>query len=235
MNLFYDHDIDGQFYTLNKDDSNHLVRVLRIKVGETVFVTDGKGMLFECVVTDTNPKSCQIEIIKKTPGADKRNFNLQIAIAPTKNISRFEWFLEKSTEIGIDSISPVLCDHSERKTIKVDRLNRVITAAMKQSLKSFHPKLDDLININDFIKRPFQGQKFIAYVNYDIKNELFNMCKPNVDTIILIGPEGDFSKEEISKAIDNGFIPVKLGPSRLRTETAGIVACHTVNLANLSS
>ena len=134
MNLFYAPDISDQFYTLNKDDSNHLVRVLRIKVGETVFVTDGKGMLFECVVTDTNPKSCQIEIIKKTPGADKRNFNLQIAIAPTKNISRFEWFLEKSTEIGIDSISPILCDHSERKTIKLDRLNRVITAAMKQSL-----------------------------------------------------------------------------------------------------
>jgi len=233
MNLFYDPDITGQLYTLNKVDSNHLVRVLRIKIGETVFVTNGKGMLFECIVSDTNPKSCQIEIVNKTPGGDKRNFNLQIAIAPTKNISRFEWFLEKSTEIGVDCISPILCDHSERKTIKLDRLNRVITAAMKQSLKSFHPKLDDLININDLIEKPFQGQKIIAYVDNEIENELFNMCKPNVDTLVLIGPEGDFSKEEISKAIDNGFIPVKLGPSRLRTETAGIVACHTVNLVNL--
>jgi len=233
MNLFYDRDITGQLYTLNKVDSNHLVRVLRIKIGETVFVTNGKGMLFECIVSDTNPKSCQIEIVNKTPGGDKRNFNLQIAIAPTKNISRFEWFLEKSTEIGVDCISPILCDHSERKTIKLDRLNRVITAAMKQSLKSFHPKLDDLININDLIEKPFQGQKIIAYVDNEIENELFNMCKPNVDTLVLIGPEGDFSKEEISKAIDNGFIPVKLGPSRLRTETAGIVACHTVNLVNL--
>ena len=233
MNLFYDPDITGQLYTLNKVDSNHLVRVLRIKIGETVFVTDGKGILFECIVSDTNPKSCQIEIVNKTPGGDKRNFNLQIAIAPTKNISRFEWFLEKSTEIGIDCISPVLCDHSERKTIKLDRLNRVITAAMKQSLKSFHPKLDDLININDFIERSFRGQKFIAYDDNEIENELFNMCKPNVDTLVLIGPEGDFSKEEISKATDNGFLPVKLGPSRLRTETAGIVACHTVNLVNL--
>ena len=233
MNLFYDLDITGQFYSLNKVDSNHLVRVLRIKIGETIFVTDGKGMLFECVVTDTNPKSCQIDIVNKTPGADKPNFNLQIAIAPTKNISRFEWFLEKSTEIGVDSISPVLCDHSERKTIKLDRLNRVITAAMKQSLKSFHPKLDDLININDFIEKPFQCQKFIAYVDNNIENELFNICKPNTDTLVLIGPEGDFSKEEIANAIDNGFIPVKLGLSRLRTETAGIVACHTVNMVNL--
>ena len=233
MNFFYDPDITGQFYTLNKVDSNHLIRVMRIKLGETVFVTDGNGMLFECVVTDTNPKGCQIEIVNKTPGADKRNFNLQIAIAPTKNSGRFEWFLEKSTEIGIDFISPILCDHSERKTIKVDRLNRVITAAMKQSLKSFHPRLDNLIAINDFIEKPFQGQKFIAYVDSEIENELFNMCKPNIDTLVLIGPEGDFSKEEISNAINNGFIPVKLGPSRLRTETAGIVACHTVNMVNL--
>jgi len=233
MNLFYAPDISGQFYTLNGDDSIHLVRVLRIKIGETVFVTDGKGMLFECVVTDTNRKSCQIDIVNKTRGADKRNFNLQIAIAPTKNISRFEWFLEKSTEIGIDRISPILCVHSERKTIKTERLKRVITTAMKQSLKSFHPKLNDLININDFIEKPFQGQKFIAYVDNKIENELFNMCKPNTDTLVLIGPEGDFSKEEIANAIDNGFIPVKLGPSRLRTETAGIVACHTVNMVNL--
>ena len=233
MNLFYDPDITGQFYTLNKVDSNHLIRVMRIKTGESVFVTDGKGKLFECVVTDSNPKNCQVEIVSITPGDDIRNFTLEIAIAPTKNISRFEWFLEKSTEIGIDCVSPILCDHSERKTIKLDRLNRVITAAMKQSLKSFHPKLDDLLNINDIIEKPFQGQKFIAYVDNEIENELFNMCKPHVDTLVLIGPEGDFSEEEISKAVNNGFLPVKLGPSRLRTETAGIVACHTVNMVNL--
>ena len=233
MNLFYDPDITGQFYTLNKVDSNHLIRVMRIKAGESVIVTDGKGKLFECVVTDGNPKNCQVEIVSITPGNDIRNFTLEIAIAPTKNINRFEWFLEKSTEIGIYRISPILCVHSERKTIKTNRLNRVITAAMKQSLKSFHPKLDDLININDIIEKPFQGQKFIAYVDNKIENELFNMCKPNIDTLVLIGPEGDFSKEEIANAIDNGFIPVKLGLSRLRTETAGIVACHTVNMVNL--
>ena len=233
MNLFYDPDITGQLYTLNKVDSIHIARVLRMQKGDTVFITNGNVLIFECIIFDPNPKVCLVEVIDNKTGVDKRNFNLQIAIAPTKNINRFEWFLEKSTEIGVDCISSILCDHSERKTIKLDRLNRVITAAMKQSLKSFHPKLDDLININDLIERPFQGQKFIAYVDNEIENELFNMCKTNVDTLVLIGPEGDFSKEEISKAKDNGFIPVKLGPSRLRTETAGIVACHTVNMVNL--
>lgn len=233
-NLFYAPKIGGDFYTLDKDDSSHLVRVMRAQKDETVYVTDGNGSIFECKIVDPNPKKCQLEIIKQVAGIDQRNYQLQIAIAPTKNINRFEWFLEKSTEIGIDKIKPVLCEHSERKVIKPDRLNRVITAAMKQSLKSHHPELDDLMSFTDVVKAPFIGQKFIAYVDTNIENELVNICKSNTDTIVLIGPEGDFSKQEVQIAMENGFVPVKLGPSRLRTETAGIVACHTVNLVNLS-
>ena len=179
-------------------------------------------------------RSCQLEIIHQEAGDDQRDYQLRIAIAPTKNINRFEWFLEKCTEIGIDRISPILTEHSERKIIKEERLNRVITAAVKQSLKSFHPELDTLTNFKDFVKQPFAGQKFIAYVDRNVKDELLTICKPGMDTLILIGPEGDFSQEEIESAKENGFIPVKLGPSRLRTETAGVVACHTVHLVNLS-
>lgn len=232
--MFYSPGIDGHLHTLNKDDSNHLVRVLRIQKGDKAYVTNGTGLIFECVVTDPNPKSCQLEIIHQEAGDDQRDYQLRIAIAPTKNINRFEWFLEKCTEIGIDRISPILTEHSERKIIKKERLNRVITAAVKQSLKSFHPELDTLKNFRDFVKQPFSGQKFIAYVDKYVKDELLTICKPNTDTLILIGPEGDFSPEEIEFAIENGFTPVKLGRSRLRTETAGVVACHTVHLVNLS-
>lgn len=232
--MFYSPGIDGHFHTLNKDNSNHLVRVLRIQKGDKAYVTNGKGLIFECVVTDPNPKGCQLKIIHQETGDDQRDYQLRIAIAPTKNINRFEWFLEKCTEIGIDRISPILTEHSERKIIKEERLNRVITAAVKQSLKSFHPELDTLKNFKDFVKQPFAGQKFIAYVDKNVKDELLTICKPNTDTLILIGPEGDFSQEEIEFAKENGFTPVKLGPSRLRTETAGVVACHTVHLVNLS-
>ena len=233
-NFFYSPHIKGPFHTLNNDDSNHLVRVLRVQKGEIVFVTDGKGSVFECMVAEPNPKGCRLEIIHERTGDDHRNFTLTMGIAPTKNMNRFEWFLEKSTEIGIDTIIPLLSENSERKVIKEDRLNRVITAAVKQSLKSYHPELKSMIAFNDILKQPFDGQKFIAYVDATIKEELYHLCKPATDTFILIGPEGDFSSAEILNARNNGFIPVKLGPSRLRTETAGVVACHTVNLVNLS-
>lgn len=233
-NFFYSPGIEGPNHILNKDDSNHLVRVLRVQKGEIVFVTDGKGSVFECMVTEPDPKGCQLEIIHRKAGNDHRNFTLCVGIAPTKNMNRFEWFLEKSTEIGVDTIIPIFSENSERKAIKEERLNRVITAAVKQSLKSYHPELKSMIAFNDILKQPFDGQKFIAYVDATIKEELFHLCKPASNTLILIGPEGDFSRDEISEALKHGFIPVKLGPSRLRTETAGVVACHTVNLVNLS-
>jgi 16S rRNA (uracil1498-N3)-methyltransferase len=233
VNLFYEPDISGPSVTLNKDDSGHLVRVLRANTGDTIHLTDGKGFFYECVLKDPNPKKCLLEIKRKEAGNDKYSFSLHIAIAPTKNISRFEWFLEKSTEIGINEITPLLSEHSERKVVKTDRLNRVLIAAMKQSLKSHLPELKEITKFKDLINKPFNGQKFIAYVDDGLEDELFHICQKDTDTLILIGPEGDFSREEISEAVDHGFTPVKLGPSRLRTETAGVVACHTVNLVNL--
>ena len=233
MNLFYESEITGPTVTLNKDDSGHLVRVLRANPGDTIHLTDGKGFFYECTVIDPNPKRCLVEIKKKEAGNDLRPFRLYVAIAPTKNISRFEWFLEKSTEIGIDEITPLLSEHSERKVIKTNRLNRVLIAAMKQSLKSHLPVLHEITPFKELIKTPFHGQKFIAYVDDKVEDELFHICKRTTDTLVLIGPEGDFSKKEITEAITHGFVPVKLGPSRLRTETAGIAACHTVNLVNL--
>jgi 16S rRNA (uracil1498-N3)-methyltransferase len=233
VNLFYEPKINGPSVTLNKDDSGHLARVLRANTGDTIHLTDGKGFFYECVVVNPNPKKCLVKIIKKEAGKEERSFRLHIAIAPTKNISRFEWFLEKSTEIGINEITPLLSGHSERKVIKTDRLNRVLIAAMKQSLKSHLPELKEITKFKDLINKPFNGQKFIAYVDNGLEDELFHICQKDTDTLILIGPEGDFSREEISEAADHGFKPVKLGPSRLRTETAGVVACHTVNLVNL--
>ncbi len=233
MNLFYAAEINGQFYTLPEEESKHIIRVLRMKTGDTVFFTNGKGVFFECRITDANPKTCELEIIEERPGNDKRSFYLHMAVAPTKNGSRFEWFLEKATEIGIDRITPVICTHSERKVVKTERLNRVLTAAMKQSLKSFHPQLDEATKFSKFIKQAFDGEKFIAYIDKDVTLELSNAYTPGRNVLILIGPEGDFSPDEVELAKQNGFVPIRLGPSRLRTETAGIAACHTVNLLNL--
>jgi 16S rRNA (uracil1498-N3)-methyltransferase len=232
MNLFYAPEISGNLFTLNKEESNHLVRVLRIKEDDLVHFTDGKGHFYDCKIIDANPKKCVVSVEKKIEGDDQRPFFLNIGIAPTKNNTRFEWFLEKSTEIGIDTITPLICTHSERKDVKTDRLNKVITAALKQSLKSFHPILEEPQQFNSFIKHAFDGQKFIANLDKENELSLLNTYLPGKNVLILIGPEGDFSPEEIDLAKKNGFIPITLGSSRLRTETAGVVACHTINLLN---
>lgn len=232
MNLFYAPEISGELFTLDKEESNHLVRVLRMKTNDVVHFTDGKGFFYDCKIVDANPRKCVVSIEKKYEGKGRNKFFLQIGIAPTKNNTRFEWFLEKSTEIGIDTITPLICEHSERKEVKVDRLNRVITAAIKQSIKAFHPKLENQQTFNSFIKQPFDGQKFIAYVDVENELSLSKAYLPGNNALVLIGPEGDFSPEEIELAKRNGFVPINLGQSRLRTETAGIVACHTINLLN---
>ena len=232
MNLFYAPEISEGLFTIDKEESAHLVRVLRIKANDLVHFTDGKGFFYECKIVDANPKKCTVLVEKKYEGKGKRNFFLQIGIAPTKNISRFEWFLEKSTEIGIDTITPLICAHSERKEVKIGRLDKVITAAVKQSIKAYHPKLEEKQTFNSFIEQPFNGQKFIGYVEKEISLSLAKAYLPGSNAIVLIGPEGDFSPEEIELAKNNGFIPINLGQSRLRTETAGVVACHTINLLN---
>ena len=232
MNLFYDPLINGQFYSLSQEESKHISRVLRKKEGDTVYFTDGKGWFYETIITIANTKNCEVEILRKYEGTDNRPFRIHIAIAPTKINDRFEWFLEKTTEIGIDEITPIICDHSERKVIKKERLEKVITSAVKQSLKSHHPLLNGQISLKDFLNKEFTGQKFIAYIDKEITLELSKVVKTKEDILVLIGPEGDFRPEEVEIAKENGFIPVSLGKSRLRTETAGIVACNTVNIIN---
>lgn len=232
MHLFYTPDINEKIYSLNEEESKHCMRVLRLQKDDKINLIDGKGGLYTARIIDTNPKKCILEVLDYKQEYGKRDFYLHIAIAPTKNISRFEWFLEKATEIGIDEITPLLCEHSERKIIKPDRLNKVITAAVKQSLKAYHPKLNVLTKFSDFISANNKGEKYIAHCEENEKRNLKDICKSKTDIVILIGPEGDFSPKEIKQAQENNFTEISLGNSRLRTETAGIVACHTINIIN---
>jgi len=231
-NFFYAPDITPPVFQLSKEESKHIVKVLRMKTGDKIHFTDGKGHLFTCRIAEDNPRGCMVEIVATERGNDKRNFYLQMAVTPTKNINRFEWFLEKATEIGVDRITPFISEHSERKTMKTERLVRVITAAMKQSLKTFRPVLDEAISFDKLIQQPFEGQKFMAYIDKEVTTELSKAYHSGSNALILIGPEGGFSPVEVEKAKANGFMPVRLGTSRLRTETAAVVACHTINLLN---
>ena len=232
MHLFFTPDLNGNQYTLNETESKHCVRVLRLNEGDKIQLVDGKGSFFEAVIRHAHPKACQVEIIDAKHEVGRRDFRLHIAIGPTKSIDRFEWFLEKSTEIGIDEITPLLCRYSERKSIKPARLESIITSAMKQSLKAYRPVLNEMTSFQDFISQEFDGEKYIAHCE-PTERKLFSHILPKgKNVLILIGPEGDFSPDEIQFAFDNGFQPVSLGESRLRTETAGVVACHTVNLIN---
>lgn len=232
MYLFYTPDINSSAYRLNAEESKHCIKVLRLKIGDTVNLINGKGSLFLAEIVGPNYKDCELQIISKKMDFGKRDYRVVVAIAPTKNIDRFEWFLEKATEIGIDEVIPVICQYSERKEIKPDRLEKVIVSAMKQSYKAFLPKLSEPIPFKLLINQTFVGDKYIAHCEVGDKKLLKNLIMPHKDVLILIGPEGDFSKEEIEIAVASGFVPVSLGESRLRTETAGIVACHTINFIN---
>jgi 16S rRNA (uracil1498-N3)-methyltransferase len=232
MQLFYVPNISGAEVTLDEIESKHAIRVLRLQNGFQVQIIDGKGGFYEAEITDANPKKCRLSIVKSTFDFGKKDFHLHIAIAPTKNNDRFEWFLEKATEIGIDEITPLLTSHSERKTINTERLEKILVSAMKQSLKAWLPKLNNLTSIKELVTSNKTENRYIAYCDDIQKNHLKDLAEKGKDILILIGPEGDFSPEEIQMAMKNGFKVVSLGEARLRTETAGIVACHIVNLAN---
>ena len=223
MQLFYTPDISSQLYTLDKEESWHCMRVLRLKKGDIIFLTDGKGTLFESHIIEPDPKRCIVEVTGKQEGYGKRSYSLHLAVAPTKNIDRFEWFLEKATEIGIDEITPVICEHSERKQIRTDRLNKVITAAVKQSLKAYHPKLNDAVSLKKFIEMNSGKSRYIAHLEESDPELLKDVYEKGSDAVILVGPEGDFSPGELELAKENGFQVVSLGDYRLRTETA--VSC----------
>lgn len=217
---------------LSEEESQHAVKVLRLKEGDNIIVVNGAGGYYKARITNSHHKRCEFEIIDAFEHFGKRDYRLHIAIAPTKNIERLEWFIEKVTEIGIDEITPVICRYSERKLIKPERLEKIIVSAAKQSLKAYFPKLNTVCNFNEFIKNYSASQKYIAHCYDTDKTTFKNILQKKDNVLVLIGPEGDFSTEEVELAIKNGFSPISLGESRLRTETAGIVACHTVSLIN---
>ena len=232
MHLFYTPDLKEDSYRLSEEESKHCVRVLRLTEGDPVFLIDGKGLFCEAIIATAHPKACLLKVVDRKINYGKRDFQLTIGVAPTKNIDRFEWFLEKSTEIGIDRVIPLLCRYSERKEIKPERLEKVMVSAMKQSIKAYLPVLSPLQTFKETIKSQFSGQKFIAHCYEGEKQLLRDALVRGKDVLILIGPEGDFSTEEVEMAINEGYMPISLGNSRLRTETAALVACHTVNLIN---
>jgi len=234
MQLFYNSEISNrtQQFTFDKTESRHIVRVLRKKENDTIFITNGNGQLFSSEILIANDKKCLVAIKNIETFNKPWDYYLHIAIAPTKLNDRFEWFLEKATEIGIDEITPIICDHSERKVLKMDRMEKIIQSAAKQSLKYHFPKLNEPISFNQFLNNRFKGQLFIAHCEETDKKSLKSELIPNQDTTVLIGPEGDFSIKEITQSLDDNFIPVSLGKSRLRTETAGIVAVHSVAFVN---
>ncbi len=216
---------------LGSEESFHCIKVLRMRTGETLHLTDGKGNLYKGQILAQDVKSCPVMLTNLTPEYGKRPFRLHMAVAPTKNIARFEWFLEKATEIGVDEITPLICEHSERVQIRIDRLQKIILSASKQSLKTYLPVLHEPMKFDNFIKLNQTSQRFVAYVEEHQPLHL-KAAYQNGDCTVLIGPEGDFSKKEMEAAFQNGIIPVSLGPSRLRTETAAIVACHIINIEN---
>ena len=217
---------------LPDEESLHAVKVLRLKTGDSIQIVDGNGGFFNARITTPHHKHCAFEITETLVDASKRNYHLHIAIAPTKNIDRLEWFIEKATEIGIDEITPLFCQNSERKVVKEERLEKIIVSAAKQSLKAKFPTLNPPCSFNEFIRTYNAEQQFIAHCYNNEKTLLKSEIKHGKSVLILIGPEGDFSPEEVNTAIKNGYQPVSLGDSRLRTETAGVVACCTVAFCN---
>ena len=248
MNLFYAPDIT-QTLCLPEEESQHCVKVLRMKAGERIHIIDGVGGLYEAEILEAHPKRTQVGIISEQHEYGRRPFRLHLAVAPTKNIDRFEWFVEKATEIGFDELTPLCCRYSERKVIKPERIEKILVSAAKQSLKAYVPRLNPMVTFKEFIAQQYhfaesgQGQSlegehnsslFIAHCYDQPKQHLLHACMPASDVVVMVGPEGDFSEEEVELALRNSFRAITLSESRLRTETAGVVACHLVTIANVS-
>lgn len=236
MYLFYATDIPqsievGQQIQLDEEESAHAVRVLRYAAGDTIRIADGRGHMYEAVITNPHPKHCEVEIRSVEKQTKHHQGDVHIAVAPTKNIERMEWLAEKCTEIGLDRLTPLLCHYSERKQIRVDRLGKIILSAAKQSLSAYLPHLDELTNFKDCVLSATEERRYIAHSSpwldkKDLREQLRQT--PAASTIVLIGPEGGFSDEEVRFAMEHGFVPVSLGDARLRTETAAIVSCAMI-------
>lgn len=231
MQIFYTPDIALRA-ELPEEEAGHCIRVLRLTEGDEILLTDGKGMFYKAAISRAHPKHCEVDILESWQQPALWNFQLHIAVAPTKNMDRMEWFAEKATEIGIDAITCLNCRFSERKEVKPARLEKILVSAMKQSQKATLPALTGMTDFRTFVTQPFDGRKFIAHCEEGDKKLLKQLYQPGENVLVLIGPEGDFSPEEIELALKNGFLPISLGESRLRTETAALVACHTIHVLN---
>jgi len=233
MQLFYNPNIDEttESFSFDKEESKHIIKVLRKKDTDILFVTNGQGLLFKTEITLASDNKCTVEIlsIEKT---EPSKFNLHLAVAPTKMNDRYEWFLEKATEIGIHEITPLICDRSERKVINKERFEKILLTAMKQSNVLYLPKLNEAISFKAFVKQKSEGLQLIAHCEETDKKSLKSVLKPKENVTLLIGPEGDFSEKEIELALENDYVPVSLGNTRLRTETAAVVASHSVVFVN---
>lgn len=232
MHVFYTPDIQTKT-ELPEEEAQHCIRVLRLTAGDEITLTDGKGNFYRAEISASTNKRCLVNITETIYQEPLWPCRLHIAMAPTKNMDRNEWFAEKATEIGFDELTFLNCRFSERKVIKTERIEKILVSAIKQSLKARLPVLNEMTDFDKFISRDFKGQKFIAHCYEGEKPLLKDVLQKGEDALVLIGPEGDFSEEEVKKAIEKGFIPISLGKSRLRTETAALVACHTMNLMNL--
>ncbi len=232
MKIFYTPDItEKSTYTLNETESKHAIKVLRLEMNDTIVLVDGKGNYFDAKITVAHHKKCEVSIVNQHQQVNTKP-KLHIAIAPTKNNDRLEWFIEKATELGITEITPILCDHSERKVIKTDRLQKRAISAMKQSLKAKLPTINEAISLSKLIEKPSSAEKFIAHCYEENQQHFKNAYTKGKDCLILIGPEGDFSKNEINLALANNISPISFGTSRLRSETAGLYSCNAFNLLN---
>lgn len=228
MQLFYEPNASVNGFILNKEEAQHCIKVLRKKQGDRIHVVDGSGTFYECNIADTNIKNCQLDV-KNTWKENAPARHIHIAIAPTKNIDRIEWFVEKSVEIGIQEISFMLCQNSERRDIKIERVLKKAISAMKQSVKASLPIINEQVKFSEFISQNHRGKKYIAYVDSSNPEQLKEVDCDNQPAIVLIGPEGDFRAEELELALTHNYSKISLGNSRLRTETAGIVACCILN------
>lgn len=231
MQIFYAPDIESTL-VLPEEESGHCVRVMRLAEGDEIMITDGKGNFYRASITNAHPKHCQVEITSSWQPEKPWDAYIHIAVAPTKNMDRMEWFAEKATEIGIDEITCLNCRFSERKEVKTARLEKILVSAMKQSQKALLPQLNGMTDFKQFVRQPFNGRKFIAHCEEGEKPLIKSIYHSGENVLILIGPEGDFSPEEIKSAEENGFEAISLGKSRLRTETAALTACHTIHVLN---
>ena len=238
MHRFYCPDI-ADTLTLGEEDSKHCVRVMRMAEGDTIEVVDGNGTLYTCRITMAHPKRCAIEVLDKEVQTPHWGHRIVLAIAPTKNLDRIEWLVEKCVEMGIDRIIPLRCHNSERTVLKTERLKKIMVAAMKQSLKATLPQLDEMTPLDQVVAEPFEGTRCIAYCDAmlprELRRTLADVYRPGSDEMVLIGPEGDFSPDEVQAATTAGFIPVTLGESRLRTETAGLMAVAAIHALDQSA